>query len=300
MQNWNNYVNSLNTAINFAASIISLKLPDIVKDVYPDPKDDITPLKNLGTMFGTVLGFIPFTGAIATGVAGVQTGLNFVLTQAKPPAPTDKFLAWSNVASSTADMVSQYQSVVSNLITQTLDSDFDDLNIGIRRAIRGGSFMGDSRNVTQDALQKQTVDIITMNALSLALQAQKFFVSKFTTSSGNCAEESAALLCIDDGSSAVQYSLLRADGDDNAVLEIDMAQKLVDNYGLTKESMLKGPADCLDKNNGKQLVTPLDQGIAADARAPCMFMLLVCARTPAAPGEDIGIVPRCRQQGVPV
>ncbi|KAH7009535.1 hypothetical protein EDB80DRAFT_868071 [Ilyonectria destructans] len=47
IQNWNSYMNSVNTAINFASSIMPLYLPGVVSDLY----HDITPLKDFYKMF---------------------------------------------------------------------------------------------------------------------------------------------------------------------------------------------------------------------------------------------------------
>ncbi|KAM5342310.1 hypothetical protein ACJ41O_013276 [Fusarium nematophilum] len=50
------YMNSVNTAISFASSIMSLYLPGMVSGLCPKPRDDITPLKDFYKMFNAVLG----------------------------------------------------------------------------------------------------------------------------------------------------------------------------------------------------------------------------------------------------
>lgn len=87
IQNWNSYMNSVNTAISFASSIISLTLPSLVSDLNVQPKDDVTPMKNLYKMFTSVLGMIPFTGAVATAAGGVTQGIDFIgeYSLSKPP-----------------------------------------------------------------------------------------------------------------------------------------------------------------------------------------------------------------------
>jgi hypothetical protein len=124
-------MNGLNTAITFASSIISLKLGQIVQDVYPDPKDDITPLKNVGSMVSSVLSIIPFTGAVASAAGAVNNGLGFVLAHATPPEPVNKFLAWSNVANSMGDVIKDFQATVSNSIDAILDAEIDNPTNGI-------------------------------------------------------------------------------------------------------------------------------------------------------------------------
>lgn len=105
VQNWNTYVNTLYNAVSFAANIISLTLPGIVADVYPDPKDDVTVLKLFTRVFGGTLGTIPFTGALG-GAATVVAGTTMLVSGSLiPPEPKDRFLAWTNVASSMGILV---------------------------------------------------------------------------------------------------------------------------------------------------------------------------------------------------
>lgn len=78
IQNWNSYMNSINTAITFASSIISLTLPGIVSDLSISPPDDVTPMKNLYKAMTTIIGLIPFTGPVATGASGLTQGINFI------------------------------------------------------------------------------------------------------------------------------------------------------------------------------------------------------------------------------
>jgi hypothetical protein len=133
IQNWNSYMNGLNSAITFASSIISLKLGEIVQDVYPNPQDNITPLKTIGGMVSSVLGIIPFTGPVATAAGAVNSGLGFVLAHATPPTPVDKFVSWSNVASSMGDVVRDFQRAVSDSIDAILDAEIDAPTNGISK-----------------------------------------------------------------------------------------------------------------------------------------------------------------------
>jgi hypothetical protein len=126
-------MNGLNTAITFASSIISLKLGEIVQDVYPDPQDNITPLKNAGSMISSVLSIIPFTGPVAGAVGTVNSGLGFVLAHATPPEPVNKFLAWSNVAGSMGDVIRDFQAAVSTSVDRILDAEIDDPTNGISK-----------------------------------------------------------------------------------------------------------------------------------------------------------------------
>jgi hypothetical protein len=124
-------MNGLNTAITFASSIVSLKLSEIVTDVYKDPQDNITPLKNVGGMISAVLSIIPFTGPVASAAGAINSGLGFVLAHAAPPAPVDKFLAWTNVAGSMGDVIRDFQRTVSDSVDAILDAEIDNPTNGI-------------------------------------------------------------------------------------------------------------------------------------------------------------------------
>ncbi|KAF2676384.1 hypothetical protein K458DRAFT_447510 [Lentithecium fluviatile CBS 122367] len=225
MQNWNNYMNSLNTAITFAS----------VTDVFPDPKDNITPLSNIANIFGSVLSLVPFTGPVSTASTALQSGLNFVLSRAKPPATTDNAV------------------------------------------IKGGIFLGVSQNFTQADLQSAVIDAITMNALGMALQAQKIFVTRFFNRP-SCEDDLENTLCAqNEGSDTfTSWSLVRRSGDANAASQTDIAKVLWNKYGMTKLQFLKGPMDCFDANGKAQLTNPFDKGLPTNAKAACVFNVLVC------------------------
>jgi len=304
IQNWNNYMNGLNTAINFAASIISLKLPEIVQDFYPDPKDDITPLKNIGSMFSAILGVIPFTGPVATGAGVVKGGLSFVLARAQPPKPIDRFLAWSNVASSTGDIVKEYQATIATTIKNILDAPIDDPNNGINGVLKGGEFLGLSQNFTQTDLQNQVIDAITLNAVGLALQAQGVFINRLFNTKACRGDEDAGTLCRmndgDAGTSTTWIMTKKQDRHDNAANLADIAQKIMDKHGLTKDQMLKGPTDCFDANGKNQLTNPFDtDSLPADPKGQCVFNLLICDSDTQNPCGK-GIVECCRDKGLPI
>ena len=220
IQNWNSYMNSLNSAVTFASSIISLTLPGIVQDFYPEPADNVTPLKTIFRMFNTVLGVMPFTGPVSTAASAISGGLNFLNNQIQPPEEPDRFLAWSNIANSMATVVEDYQSAVSNSIQKTNDAPVDDATSGINSVIAGGTFLGISQNFTQADLQKTVTDSITINAISLALQAQKIFVLRFFNL--QLCNEDEATLCRpnESGGTFTQWTLLRRGSNANASLSL--------------------------------------------------------------------------------
>lgn len=110
IQNWNNYMNSMNTAISFASSILSLKLPEIVADLYPRPTANgrKTSLETVVSIFSGVLSLVSFTGTIATVSNSISIRLSFVNERIQPPAEPDRFLGWGDIASSLATNVKDY------------------------------------------------------------------------------------------------------------------------------------------------------------------------------------------------
>jgi hypothetical protein len=285
--------------------------------VYPDPQDNITPLKNAGSMISSVLSIIPFTGPVAGAAGAVNKGLGFVLAHATPPEPVNKFLAWSNVAGSMGDVIRDFQAAVSNSVDTILDAEIDDPTNGISKfwrinhdpelhwlqcadkIIEGGAFLGLNDNFTQTDLQAVVLDSITMNALGLALQAQKIFIFR-NRFADTCPRDASDTLCSDNGDGSSTVTLLtRADGDDNALDESALSDTLQSKYGMTKEQIIQGPIDCLEANGGKQLTNPFDQGgLPADPKGPCVFNVLVCIVETAS--INAGIVERCRDIGLDI
>jgi hypothetical protein len=292
-------MNSLNTAIIFSSSILSLRLGEIVTDLMPDPVDNITPLKTIGSIFGAVLSMVPFTGQIAQASGLLNSGLGFVLARVQPPLPADKFLAWSNVASSMSDIVSAYQASVSDTIETILNAEIDDAKNGINGVVAGGGFLGVAQNFTQSDLQKVVVEGITNNAIGMALQAQKIFITRFSRRKACNPDEADNTLCIQDAGQATftMWMLLKADGKGNAQPQSDIAKTMMDKYGFTKEQVLKGPTDCFDGNGKKQLANPVAVfgALPSDAKAPCVMNVLVCDIDVAKGTGNKGIVDFCRE-----
>lgn len=290
-------MNSMNTAIGFAGSILSLKIPQIVQDVFPDPIDNITPLGNMVSIIGGVLSVVPVTGAISTAAsASMQFGLDFVNSRLLPPTPTDRFLVWSDIASSIADVVREYQAVLSSSMTAILNAAIDDPNNGINKIISKGTFLGVSQNFTQTDLQRAVVDSITMNALGLALQAQKVFVVRYFNVR-DCRTQSEDSICVkNDGSQTFTvWALIRSLGKGRADSTVDLSKILMNKYGMTKLEFLKGPTDCYDNNGKKQLTNPFNRGMPLDPKAPCVFNLLVCDKDSSGDRLNIGLIEYCQK-----
>ncbi|KAM0335025.1 hypothetical protein ACHAQA_000059 [Verticillium albo-atrum] len=281
IQNWNNYMNSINTAISFASSIISLTLPGIVEDFLPKPVDDVTPLISFTKMFTTVLGVVPLTGAVGTGRTVINGGLNFLVGQMKPPTEADKFVAWSNVAGSLAGVVTDYQASVSSTFTRILNTEPLDPTSGIAKVVSGGDFLGVTQNFTQADLQRSVTDTITRFALGHTIAANKVYVLKFWTPQP----------CLDDD---VSICVRPADGDhynlilkqDNWDTADDTAKLLRDKYGMVKEDYLTKVIECWESNGNKNYADPFEDAIPLDASTNCVFNLPVCELRPGelAPG----------------
>ncbi|KAF9632935.1 hypothetical protein BFW01_g3798 [Lasiodiplodia theobromae] len=305
IQNWNSYMNSLNTAIIFASSILSMKLPSIVSDFYPDPDDNVTPLQNIVRMFSTVLSIVPFTGPVSTAAGAASTGLSFLAGQMHAPEPTDKFMAWSNVGNSLSEVVQLYQQAVSDSIQATIDAQLNATN-GVNSVVAGGRFLGVSQNFTQADLQDQVTSVIETFAIGLTLQARKVFIYR-DSYSGDSECRTPYLggwteYCVIDagGGGAVYYTLLSIDSNGNSNPELDAADIMVNKYGLVQSQFLEIPTHCFDQNNKTQLAFPF-QGDALPLSAwdPCVFNLQVCD----APNHDVydkGISDICRDQGLDI
>lgn len=301
-------MNSLNTAITFASSIISLKLSEIVTDIMPDPVDNVTPLKDIFGIFSATISVIPFVGSLAAVSGTLTTGLGFVLARAKPPVPANKFLAWSDVASTMGDVVRDYQAAVSTATENIMNAPIDDADNGIMSIIKDGAFLGVAQNFTQAQLQTLVIDSITQNAIGKALQAQNVFVLRtLNILPGRCtvAEDEVDQLCIqNEGSdSFTSWSLLRATGGNSAVAETAIARTLQDKYKMTKEQILKGPTDCFDGNSKQQLqdLIALVGALPSDPTAPCVMNMVVCDLDAFINQAGTkSIMELCRDAGVPI
>lgn len=174
-------MNSVNTAVSFASSILSLKLPGIVSDFLPETVENTTPLQTVIRMFTTVLGLVPLTGPIATGRNAVNQGLGFLLASLTPPEATDKFVQWSNVAGSLSQVGGDYQSTVSSTIDKIIQANPLDPDLGIASLLSGGNFLGVTQNFTSSDLQSGVDSALTRAAIAAAITASGTYVLNSTT-----------------------------------------------------------------------------------------------------------------------
>lgn len=301
IQNWNSYMNSLNNAVEFASSIVGLTLPGIVSDFFPDPVNNVTPLEEIGKVFTSVLGIVPFTGAIKTASSVVTGGLNFVIGQVKPPALPNLFLDWSSVSTSLATVVQDYQSAVSSSITSILNAPVNSTD-GINSILTGGNFLGVSQNFTQTDIQSEIINSTNVLAISLVLQAQKVFIFR-TNNTEPCDTDNGGLglsqLCVTNGGTSTDYLLSQSDSHGNNNDMDSVADLLVNKYGISQEAFLVGPGACKDEHGGAQLSDPFNGTIPLDSTTTCLFNLIVCEST-IGDNTNLGIVQDCRNQGLDV
>jgi hypothetical protein len=297
IQNWNNYMNSMNTAITFSTNIISLKLPEIVSDLYPDPKDDVTPMQLFARAITSTMGLVPFAGGLDTVAKTFTTSVNYVLTVVKPPK-TDKFMQWSNVASSLGEVIQDYQAAVSDSIKKVIDTPVADAG-GIYEQLQGGRFLGISQNFTQSTLQKQMIDSFTIYSIGLALQAQKIFVLRMTNIKRKHDDTSASYVVDAGDGTFTEYSLMQAGGNDNAIVMLDIGDKLSNKYSLPRERWLDDVVKCWEGNDKKQLADSFGDFLPIDPATPCLLNLNVCDLVSVEWGSK-GIIESCRDNGVDI
>ncbi|KAH9215333.1 hypothetical protein DL95DRAFT_500748 [Leptodontidium sp. 2 PMI_412] len=294
VQNWNSYMNSVNTAITFASSIIGQTLPQIVADVYKDPEDNVTPLNNIIRAITTVAGVVPFTSDIAKLTRDTLTKTTtYSVGLIKPPAVADKFLAWTDVSSSIAGVIQDYQSAVTTSLKAVLDAPVNAKG-GINEQLQGGRFLGVSQNFTQTELQDKMIDSLKVYSIGLALQAQKIFVMRFSNVADTCREDASSpgVVCQKDSTGALnRYILAKTDRQDNINPQNDLAKTLLDKYGFTAQTLMVNPATCFDQNGKKQVTDTFGASLPLESDALCLFNVAVCDGT----GEDT--IENCRKAG---
>ncbi|KAH8736119.1 hypothetical protein BGZ61DRAFT_489882 [Ilyonectria robusta] len=290
IQNYNSYMNSLNTAVSFAASIMALEMPAVINDIWPSPEDNATPLKEVYSMITLGLSVVPFTGAMAKAAAVPKGVVSFLSGQVKPPVPPNLFVKWSDLGVSISSAVKDYQSAISTSLKSTLNSEIHNETTGINSVLAGGGFLGIAQNFTQADMQANIADSMKLRSIALALQGRKAFIYRGYQGCFNSNNDASKFCATVDGKE-VQYALRM--GDDE---QIDIAAKLIDKYGISKETFLQGPSTCFEEHK-VQLFTP--EFLPVDPKAPCIFNLPVCTFDPDTfPGRTI--VENCRLQGLDV
>ncbi|KAH7017203.1 hypothetical protein EDB80DRAFT_603466 [Ilyonectria destructans] len=290
IQNYNSYMNSLNTAVSFAASIMALEMPAVITDIWPTPEDEATPLKDLYAMITLGLSVVPFTGVMAKAASVPKGVVSFLSGQVKPPVPPNLFVKWSDLGVSISSAVKDYQSAISTSLKSTLNSEIHNETSGINSVLAGGGFLGIAQNFTQADMQANIADSMKLRSIALALQGRKAFIYRSFEGCFNSNNDASKFCATVDGK-VVQYALRMGDEE-----QIDVAAKIIDKYGISKETFLQGPSTCFEEHK-VQLFTP--DFLPVDPKAPCIFNLPVCTFDPDTfPGRTI--VENCRLQGLDV
>ncbi|KAL5600876.1 uncharacterized protein BROUX77_005125 [Berkeleyomyces rouxiae] len=290
VQNYNSYMNSLNTAISFAASIMSLEMPAVINDFWPSPPDDSTPFQELTSMITLALSVVPFTGPLKSVSSAPKGVTGFLESQVQTPKTPNLFVKWSELGTSIASAVKDYQSSISTSLQNTLDAAIDDPTSGINSVLAGGGFLGVSQNFTQTDMQTAITDSLKLRSIALALQGRKAFIYR---SSGGCfnSNNDASKFCATVNGVETQFALRMGDEEQQ-----ELAGKIINTYGISKEIFLQGPSTCFDQHK-VQLYTP--EMLPVDSKAPCIFNLPVCTFDSATfPGRTI--VENCKLQGIDV
>ncbi|KAK1974063.1 hypothetical protein LZ30DRAFT_694611 [Colletotrichum cereale] len=122
IQGWNNYINNLNQALQYTSTILSLKLPKIVNDLWPKPRDDVTGIKRYVAWTNGILNAFPITatlGSIAGITAAVIMGGNIILSgMLTAPATDQQYLSWSSISSQLGSLQRFIQNNPTNQLTQ--------------------------------------------------------------------------------------------------------------------------------------------------------------------------------------
>ncbi|KAI8396542.1 hypothetical protein FOFC_21090 [Fusarium oxysporum] len=276
-------------AVNFAASIMSLEMPAVIADFWPTPVDDVTPMKDVYSMITLGLSVVPFTGAMAKAAAVPKAVVSFLSGQLKPPVPPNLFVKWSDVGVSISSAVKDYHAAIANSLKDTLNAEIQDATSGINSLLVGGEFLGVAQNFTQADMQANIIESMKLRSIALALQGQKAFIYR----GEGCfnSNNDASKFCATVNGVEMQYELRIGDEE-----RVDIAQIIVDKYGISKETFLQGPSTCFDEHK-VQLFTP--DILPVNPGAPCIFNLPVCTfNAETFPGRTIQ--ENCRLQDIDV
>lgn len=297
LQEWNNWVNNLDTALAYTAAIFGMELPKIANDLWPRPQDDITPLKKvIGWVNGIINGF-PVTALMGryVGSLGAIIQGNDIIMSSNMVAPgTDtQYLHWSDFADQMSQVLNNYRQAISSYVTKIIDAPIDDPTWGINKILQGGRFLERGTNFTQNSLEDWMIRSVRFNALGLLLQAQDIYLLRtWNVTRERCDDRHDGLHCTPQPNGLwTRYRLQQRGG---AAYDPDpandVAHKLMHNYDMTKEDIFEGPTRCFDQNDYELLTDPwsagdLDLSFFADPLKPCNFNVRVCNMDAAEHGE---------------
>ncbi|KAK2002956.1 hypothetical protein LX36DRAFT_598399 [Colletotrichum falcatum] len=314
MQGWNNYVNNLDSAVLYTTSILGLKFPKIVDDLWPKKKDNVTPLKMGMAWINGILNGFPTTALIGKGAGMVGSNIQAFNIIAGgmmfPPSAGDQYLHWSEIASQMGSLVDEYKQAIAAYAKNVIDAPIADPQWGINKALRGGAFLSRNTNLTQDDVDNWMYQSVSINAIGLILQAQNIYIIR-TFNRTDCVENNNGYLCEQQPNGVwTEWRLHKKDSDD-WVTEYKTADKLLQSYNFTKQTLFKGPSECFDSNDYQQLTNPWetvsDKGVNMDPWLLCNFNVNVCNFDITEDNKDRGEVLRyipwhtdrmCERQGI--
>ncbi|KAK1622438.1 hypothetical protein BDP81DRAFT_441202 [Colletotrichum phormii] len=198
VQGWNNYVNNLNLAVTYAATILSLKLAKVVDDLWPAKKDNVTPMKQFLAWVNGILNAFPTTaalGATAGSIASTVQGGNIIAGgMMLAPSAGGQFLRWSDLSSQMGGKVDEHKHAIGTYAKKVIDAYIDDPTWGFNKVLSGGGYLSRQRNITQDDFDTWMYKTVSVNAMALLMQAQNVYIIR-TLNKTACDASSAAILC---------------------------------------------------------------------------------------------------------
>ncbi|TQN67876.1 hypothetical protein CSHISOI_07728 [Colletotrichum shisoi] len=281
IQGWNNYVNNLNLALTYTATILSFKLGKLVNDLWPAKKDNVTGWKMLIAWVNGIINAFPTTaiygataGAWASGVQGggiISSGMMI------PPPGGDQFIRWSDLSNQMGSKIDEYKKAIGEYAKTVIDAPIADPKWGINKVLTGGVFLSRDKNITQDDVDNWMYKSISTNAMGLLMQSQNVYVIR-TFNRTRCNPTMDAIFCEKQPNG--KWTERRFQKRKSSKPENKLAKKLIQTYGLTKEQVLKGPTDCFDESDYEQLTNPwetlTEKGLTLDPIRLCNFNVNVC------------------------
>ncbi|KAK2001135.1 hypothetical protein LX36DRAFT_653634 [Colletotrichum falcatum] len=285
IQQWNTYVNNLNLALTYTVAILGMKLPKLVNELWPKPKDNVTPVKMAFAWFNGLTNAFPITatfGAVAGSAAAAVQGNNIIFGgMMQTPQSDYSYVKWSTIADQLGTTLDKYKGAVSAYAQNVINAPINDTKYGINSVVHGGKYLLRNKNFTQDDIENWMYRTVSINAMGMILQAQNIYILR-TYNLSDCDPgkyyESAFYCQQQPNNLWTRYRLTKM-GSLDAVPEWRVASTLMNTYNLTKEDIYLGPTSCFDTHNHENLYNPWEtasDGYLLDPLAPCNFNLNVC------------------------
>ncbi|KAK1955774.1 hypothetical protein LY78DRAFT_593397 [Colletotrichum sublineola] len=300
VQQWNTYVNNLNLAVTYTVSILSMKLPHLIDNLWPKVKDDVTTVKKVLAWINGIINAFPISaalGPLAGNLGAVIQGNNIIQSSMMQPPPADQqYVKWSNMADQLATVLDGYKGAIGQYAQNIINAPINDTKWGVNSVLHGGKYLMRTKNFTQDDVENWMYRTVSINAMGLILQAQNIYIIRtYNLSSCNLGKYfQSAFYCQQQPNSLWTRYRLTKMGSLDTVPEHSISTTLQDTYNLTKEDIFLGPTKCFDSHNYEQLYDPWEteggvspSGGLFDPLTPCNFNVNVCTLD-AAEGDLYG------------